>query len=121
MCEFFEGAISGHYQEIMHNTLKSLIVYTREHFSREEKIQRECMYEYYEMHKREHSAIVAQVEEMARDYFMNKTKKIDQKAMSDLNDFMKFWLTNHIKKFDTNLRPWVADNDTDAQNADNAR
>jgi hemerythrin len=117
VCEFLGDTISNKYHEIMHNTLKDLVSYTREHFEREEQIQRECMYEYHEMHKREHRALVAQVEEMARDYFVRKTKKIDLKSMNELNEFMKFWLMNHIKKFDTNLRPWVADNNSGALNS----
>ena len=117
VCEFVGDTISNKYNEIMHNTLKDLVNYTRGHFEREEQIQRECMYEYHDMHKNEHRALVAQVEEMARDYFVRKTKKIDIKALNELNEFMKFWLVNHIQKFDTNLKSWVSHNNSDALNS----
>jgi hemerythrin-like metal-binding protein len=91
----------------MHETLKSLLVYSREHFQREEKIQRECMYPYATMHAEEHRRLISQVEDMARTYFIVKESLIDGAAIKVMNDLLKVWLIDHIKKFDTNMRDWV--------------
>ncbi|WP_173984343.1 bacteriohemerythrin [Magnetospirillum sp. SS-4] len=103
----FDGSTAIEYATVMHKTLKSLISYSKEHFEREERIQRECMYEYHDMHVHEHRAIVAQLEEIARTYFVNKSKPLNKGALNELNGFMKHWLINHVKKFDTNMRKWV--------------
>jgi hemerythrin-like metal-binding protein len=103
----FDGSSTIEYATVMHKTLKSLISYSKEHFEREERIQRECMYEYHDMHVHEHRAIVAQLEEIARTYFVNKSKPLNKGALIELNGFMKHWLINHVKKFDANMRKWV--------------
>ena len=94
--------------QLLHNTLKSLVDYARDHFEREEKIQKEAMYPYVEMHKAEHKLLLAQVAEMARSFFVKKTKPLDQSALSDVRKLLQHWLVDHIKKFDTNMREWVA-------------
>ena len=106
--EFLEQANAGDNSRIMHETLKSLLVYSREHFQREEKIQRECMYPYAPMHMEEHKRLISQVEDMARTYFIVKATPIDGTAIKEMNDLLKVWLVDHIKKFDTNMRDWVA-------------
>lgn len=103
----FEGSAPSDCAKLMHETLRSLIAYTKEHFAREEKIQRECMYTYHEMHVHEHRALVIQLEEIARTYFVRKSKRLDGKALEELKEFMNFWLVNHVMKFDVNMRDWV--------------
>ncbi|CDK99850.1 Bacteriohemerythrin [Magnetospirillum gryphiswaldense MSR-1 v2] len=103
----FEGAAPSDCATVMHQTLKSLIAYTKEHFAKEEKIQRECMYQYHAMHVQEHHALVVQLEEIARTYFVRKSKPLNRKALEELREFMNFWLVNHVMKFDSNMREWV--------------
>jgi hemerythrin len=105
--EFLEHSKSISNVELMSETLKSLLEYTKFHFEREEKIQKECMYPYHEMHRHEHKALVMQIQEMARTYFIEKTKPVDNNSISMLNQLLKTWLFDHIKKFDTNMRQWV--------------
>ena len=104
---FLEHSKSLNNAELMSKTLKALLDYTKFHFEREEKIQKECMYPYHDMHIHEHNALVMQVQEMARTYFIEKSKPLDQHSVNMLNQFLKTWLINHIKKFDTNMRQWV--------------
>jgi hemerythrin len=105
--DFLEHSKSLNNAELMSETLKALLDYTKSHFEREEKIQRECMYPYHEMHLHEHKALVMQVQDMARTYFVEKTKPLDKHSVYMLNQFLKTWLIDHIKKFDTNMRQWV--------------
>jgi len=100
---------NGHNEPaLLHGTLKSLIEYAREHFEREQRIQAEAMYPYTEMHKAEHKVLLLQVTEMAKTYFVAKTKPLDQAAMAELRNLLRHWLIDHVRKFDTNMREWVA-------------
>ncbi|RAU20014.1 hemerythrin [Paramagnetospirillum kuznetsovii] len=106
--EFNDHSASINNEKLMHETLKALLSYGREHFAREEKIQRECMYPYQNMHFHEHKALLEQVQDIARAYFVTKSRPLNEKSISELNEFLKTWLIGHVKKFDTNLREWVA-------------
>ncbi|ARJ67975.1 putative Hemerythrin [Magnetospirillum sp. XM-1] len=106
--EFNDHSASLNNEKLMHETLKALLSYGREHFAREEKIQRECMYPYHNMHFHEHKALLEQVQDIARTYFIAKTRPLNERSISELNEFLKTWLIGHVKKFDTNLREWVA-------------
>jgi hemerythrin len=66
------------------------------------------MYPYAPMHMEEHKRLISQVEDMARTYFIVKATPIDGTAIKEMNDLLKVWLVDHIKKFDTNMRDWVA-------------
>ena len=105
--EFHEGSKNHDEHTVMHETLKALLAYGRDHFAREEKIQNECMYPYTTMHHSEHQLLIRQIEGMAKTYFIRKTKPIDHESLSYINTFLHHWLVDHIKKFDTNMREWV--------------
>ncbi|CAA7622330.1 Hemerythrin [Candidatus Terasakiella magnetica] len=113
--EFHEQSKTANNENNMHATLKSLLAYGREHFAREEKIQRECMYPYHSMHFHEHKALLEQVQDIARSYFIAKTRPINEKSLAELNEFLKTWLIGHVRKFDTNMREWVASSDTPSE------
>ncbi|WP_106003014.1 bacteriohemerythrin [Magnetospirillum gryphiswaldense] len=105
--DFLEHSKSLNNAKLMSDTLKALLDYTKFHFEREERIQKECMYPYHDMHLHEHNALVMQIQDMARTYFIEKSKPLDQHSVNILNQFLKTWLIDHIKKFDTNMRQWV--------------
>ncbi|KIL99148.1 Chemotaxis regulator - transmits chemoreceptor signals to flagelllar motor components CheY [Paramagnetospirillum magnetotacticum MS-1] len=94
--------------QILHETLKSLLAYGREHFAREEGIQRQCLYPYQQGHSNEHKSLLDQVREIARAYFVAKTKPLNATSVQDVNELLKAWLIGHVKKFDTSMRDWVA-------------
>jgi hemerythrin len=93
--------------ELMHKTLKALLAYGQEHFSREEQIQKECMYPYADMHREEHRCLIVQVKDMAKTYFIDKRLSIDSAAVARMETFLRGWLVSHIRDFDTNMREWI--------------
>lgn len=106
--EFHRKSQFGEDSIVLHQTLKSLLEYGRKHFAAEERIQKECMYPYAEMHAKEHELLILQVTEMARKYFVERREIVDEKALREMNVFLRHWLVNHIQKFDTNMSGWVA-------------
>ena len=105
--DFHNKSNDGQEEKLLHETLKRLLSYGKEHFAREERIQKECMYPYLDMHSAEHKVLIAQISDMARTYFIDKTQPIDQRSISYMNQFLNNWLIGHIKKFDTNIRGWL--------------
>jgi hemerythrin len=115
--EFIEHSKDANNEKIMHETLRGLFSYGRDHFAREEKIQKECMYPYHEMHAHEHNALLEQVQDIARTYFIAKSRPLNSRSISELNELLKIWLIGHVKKFDTNMREWVNPSDDAAAGA----
>lgn len=105
---FHAGASTQSEHEVLHQTLKKLLEYGREHFIREQNIQRECMYPDAVMHAMEHAEMLGQIKEMAKAYFVDKTIDMNSKALSDMSDFLNKWLMEHIAKFDLKMKKWVA-------------
>lgn len=66
------------------------------------------MYPHCVMHAQEHNELVNQIKDMAKIYFVDKSKPLDVNSLKELNAFMTSWLTNHIKVFDVGMRDWVA-------------
>jgi hemerythrin-like metal-binding protein len=105
---FYSRSESWQEDKVLHETLKALLSYGRAHFAREEKIQKESMYPECERHSAEHKMLIGQVTSMARAYFVDKTMPIDKAAIDYMRKFLAHWLLDHIRKFDTTMKPWIA-------------
>ncbi|CAA7622658.1 hemerythrin domain-containing protein [Magnetospirillum sp. SS-4] len=104
---FHEGVIAQSGNDVLHQTLKRLLEYGREHFVREQGIQRECNFPEAVHHAKEHADLLAQIKERARSYFVDKSVPVDAKALDDMSYFLNQWLMGHIAKFDLKLWDWV--------------
>jgi len=105
--DFHDKSKTSKEDRLLHETLKELLAYGKEHFSREEKIQKECMYPYSDMHSAEHRVLIAQIMAMAKTYFVDKSQPINHASLSYMNEFLRRWLIDHVMKFDTNMREWL--------------
>ena len=103
--------------KILHETLKSLLAYGRDHFAREQKIQKECSYPECETHAAEHGILIGQVKEMAKEYFVEKLKPIDKTSIENMRDFLQHWLIDHILRYDTTMRGWVDSSSKESSSA----
>ena len=74
--------------------LKSLIEYTRVHFSAEQYLMITHGYPGYEAHKAEHDALVRKVEELTDQHARGIAVTVE------VFQFLKDWLTTHIKETD---------------------
>jgi len=71
--------------------LKELVEYTKYHFEREEKMLLDNHYQEFEAHKREHEAMIAQVQSYCKRY-----EKDPEGTIEEMAGFLKGWLVNHI-------------------------
>ncbi len=108
--EFQEHSRVIENERLMHETLKALLTYGREHFEREEAVQRSILYPMQRKHFHEHKFILDQIHDIARSYFVTKSRKINTESIAELNSFLKLWLVGHVKNFDTVMRDWVKPN-----------
>lgn len=80
------------------DSLADLLHQTREHFEHEESIMHENGYRHLPHHKHLHDALLEELEE-----FRDRTASGDMHAGTELSDFLKDWLLEHILESDKHL------------------
>jgi len=91
----FEAMKTGHGRTVLKEILDELVDYTKYHFGTEEALMTQYRYPSYPAHKREH-------DELARKAFELKTQndRGENVITVEVMNFLKSWLTNHIKGSD---------------------
>lgn len=97
------GAMAkGQGRAITADLLKTLVMYTREHFACEESLMRQSAFPEAADHKHLHDELTSQVQ----DY----VKRFEDGEISlsvDLLQFLNQWLVKHIKGSDRKYGPWL--------------
>lgn len=96
---------AAHYKtddDMVENVLNELLDYTQYHFSREENMMQQCNYPGLDNHKRQHAAMIAQVNKYIKEYRVDKTRTIEDVAV-----YLKTWLVNHINGSDQSYAPYL--------------
>ncbi len=89
-------------KEEISKLLNQLAVYTKEHFTREERIMREIGYPRYFQHFKEHHKLRSQLEDI-KDKIMSELQEPD--TYDDLIELLRHWLLDHVIKEDLLMRP----------------
>lgn len=89
--KLYDGISAGKGNEVMGETLKSMLDYTRTHFAAEEDLMRAMNYSAYESHKKEHDSFLARVVAMQQRYIKGEIG-----LSADAMKFLKDWLIEHI-------------------------
>ncbi|MDH3452868.1 MAG: bacteriohemerythrin [Gammaproteobacteria bacterium] len=84
--------------ERLADALDDLLHKTREHFEHEENTMRDNGYRHLKHHKGLHDALLEELEE-----FRDRTASNDMHAGTELSDFLKDWLLEHILESDKHL------------------
>lgn len=84
-----------HGSEVCSRILDELAEYTRVHFAVEESLMRISNYEDFEAHKKIHTALIQQVQEL-----QVKVREGTAKISFELLHFLKHWLSHHIIEAD---------------------
>jgi hemerythrin len=99
--EFYAAMQEKKDKEILIKIVRSLIDYTIVHFQDEEKVLIINKYPDYAAHKREHENLKMEV-----NSFMKKYRKNDMTS-SDLLNFLKDWIVNHLQVSDKKYKPYI--------------
>jgi hemerythrin-like metal-binding protein len=94
----FESMAKGQANEIMSKVLNNLIVYTKEHFGREEAEMLRIRYAASLSHKSEHTKLIKQVLDLKAT--LDRGEKVNVVSVSG---FLSDWLRHHILTVDMKL------------------
>lgn len=93
--DFHEAMEQGRGNDVIGKVLNNLIIYTREHFAREEKEMQRIKYSNFLAHRMEHEKLLKQVTELQNDFNAGKA------MMSiKISKFLRDWLLTHIAQVD---------------------
>jgi hemerythrin-like metal-binding protein len=103
----YDALKSGRGQEAVETILPELVDYTREHFANEEALMQKLNYPGYVDHKAKHAALTSQVSE-----YVNRLKAGKSTAAVEMMEFLKKWLSSHIKGVDKKYGPYLGGKQT---------
>jgi hemerythrin-like metal-binding protein len=96
--DFHNAMEQGRGNDVIGKVLHNLVIYTKEHFSREEAEMQRIKYPKYLAHKLEHDKLIAQVAELQGSFSSGKSMLTIQ-----VSKFLKDWLRTHIMQTDRTL------------------
>ncbi len=100
--QLYKAMKTGQGNSMMGAIFLDLIDYTANHFATEEKFMQAKNYPGFEEHKKEHENLVARVLELK-----SKFEKGEKVFSSDVFNFLKGWLINHIQGTDQKYGPYL--------------
>lgn len=104
----FQALKSGTARNELLGTLDELAEYTQYHFTAEEKAMRHFGYPGCELQERSHAELLTRVQELRRDMANGKSM-----VAVDVMEFLRDWLTRHIKGCDKLYAEFFRDKDVE--------
>ena len=89
--DLHEALSKGKGKDVLGPILDKLIVYTRQHFAREETVWAAGKYPHLATHKKQHADLLATVDDFKQQYDTGKLL-----LTLEVMDFLRDWLTKHI-------------------------
>lgn len=102
---FLQAIAAGRGKEEVVKTLNFLDQYARDHFSREEELQRRYASPQYEMHCAEHQHFIDSMDVIHAKYLLTGVQDVLVKQTSQL---LQEWLIQHICTVDRSLAVFLA-------------
>ncbi len=93
--DFHNAMEQGRGNDVIGKVLNNLIIYTKEHFQREQTEMQRIQYPKYLAHKLEHEKLIKDVLELQQS-FAKGTNMLSLKV----SKFLRDWLVNHILQTD---------------------
>lgn len=94
-------------KEMLLAVIEQLREYASNHFRREEAIQRRIQYPQSIHHKKEHSLLLKEIENLIIEIKATKSAEEIAKRSTDIIDILRNWLINHVLKEDMKLKPYL--------------
>lgn len=101
--KLFDGVREGKGTEAVGAILDGLVSYTVEHFDREEKMFASCGYPDAAQHRQQHEDLKQQVLAIQEKFRAGSSLTLTLDTMN----FLKDWLTNHIRGSDQKYAPFL--------------
>lgn len=100
--ELHQAMLAGSQRKDLIRVMEELILYTKYHFTTEERLMAEAGYPSLALHKQKHQALTAKVEEYASDVLKGRTT-----ISLSILQFLKDWLNRHILGTDREFAEFV--------------
>ncbi|MTJ82155.1 MAG: bacteriohemerythrin [Telmatospirillum sp.] len=97
----YDSMVAGRERPVVDDFINSLLIYTREHFAREEAFFEETGYPDSFVHKKEHDDLIRQITDVRESF---KSGATPQKTL-EMIGFLNKWLIEHIRKSDKKYAP----------------
>ncbi len=107
--QLHDAMSAGKGRDSMDGTLRELVRYTQEHFAREERAMERTRYPEMDAHKAEHRKLIEQVSGLMKEWEAGKSS-----VTIHTMQFLRDWLTNHIKVTDTKVGAYLRSQKTTA-------
>lgn len=91
----------------LERVLARLDQYTKEHFAREEEMQRRVGYPFHEAHKLEHKNLIRTLTEIRDRVAQAKDAYSYERVLQGLVDLLEDWLMNHVMLHDLRMRSFI--------------
>ena len=104
--ELYSHMKVGKGKEIIGQTLKKLVDYTKFHFHTEEDYFEEFNYSDKDSHEKEHEDFIDKVSGVVNDF---ENGKLATSITIEVFQFLNQWVSNHIKKTDKKYEPFLKD------------
>lgn len=99
----YDSMIQGKDKPVIDDFIDSLIIYTRQHFDREETFFEETVYPDRAAHKKEHEDLIAQITDAHKKYKANASST----QLLEMIGFLNKWMIEHIRKSDQKYAPYL--------------
>ena len=93
--DFHNAMEQGRGNDVIGKVLNNLVIYTKEHFKREETEMQRIKYPRYLAHKLEHDKLIKEVAELQASFASGKTM-----LTLKVSKFLRDWLLTHIMQVD---------------------
>jgi hemerythrin-like metal-binding protein len=100
MNELYDAMRTGKAKAVVGRTLTNMLDYTQTHFTAEEKLIATHGYPEYKEHKQIHDGFIERIEGLSR-----RQQSHDDALTSEVMNFLKEWLINHIQSVDRQYVP----------------
>lgn len=101
--DLHDAMAKGRGRDALKPLLTRLVQYTATHFQAEEQYMRKIDYPNLSQHKAEHENLVRRVKELTQSYESNQIS-----LTIETMNFLRDWLTNHIRRVDRQYAPTAA-------------
>ena len=92
---FHDAMEQGKGNDVIGKVLNNLVIYTKEHFKREETEMQRIKYPRFLTHKQEHDKLIKEVAELQSSFSSGKAM-----LTITVSKFLRDWLLTHIKQTD---------------------
>ncbi|MDR3441128.1 bacteriohemerythrin [Telmatospirillum sp.] len=97
----YDSMVAGKDAPVVDEFIDSLLVYTRQHFEREEAFFEETGYPDRLAHQKEHETLIVQITDVRNSFKSGATPK----KTLEMIGFLNKWLIEHVRKSDMKYAP----------------